>query len=412
MRILWVSNAPWTASGYAEQAALFLPRFQQAGHEVFCLANYGISGAGYEWNGIPVLPGDGARGSEAMPIWHERLNPDIVIWLADAWPLKPKLWGDIPVALWAPVDHYPMPRGVYAVLREPHIRPIAMSKFGERMMQDRPDLDPLYVPHGVDTKLFRPISAANKASVRRDMGVPEDAFLVGMVAANSSQGEFPRKGYPQALEAFQRFLDRHDDAWLYCHTKPVSALNLEELIIVLNGMAEHPGRMMERVKFPPEGTWHMGLPREQMPAMFGAFDVLLNPSMGEGFGVPIIEAQACGIPVIASDHSAMTEITQAGWLVKGEPWWNEAQKAFGLFPSIRSIEDALEAAYAERHNTALRNAAAVAMQPYDADQVMADYWTPALAALEAGLHKPREVGPLPNPNGNRAQRRAKKKQRA
>ena len=59
MRILWHSNAPWCPSGYGNQSALFLPRFQALGHEVACLANYGLQGTAFDWDGVPVFPSAG-----------------------------------------------------------------------------------------------------------------------------------------------------------------------------------------------------------------------------------------------------------------------------------------------------------------------------------------------------------------
>ena len=74
-------------------------------------------------------------------------------------------------------------------------------------------LEPLYVPHGVDTAVFRPLP---QAEARRSLGLPLDRFLVGMVAANHDRPS--RKALPPALEAFSRFVRRHRDALLYLHT--------------------------------------------------------------------------------------------------------------------------------------------------------------------------------------------------
>ena len=85
---------------------------------------------------------------------------------------------------------------------------------------------------------------------------------------------------------------------------------------------------------------------EQMVLIYRATDVLLNPSLGEGFGIPIMEAQSCGTPVIANDWTSMTELVEraGGWLVKGQPFRHAHQADFSM-PLISSIEQALEAAY-------------------------------------------------------------------
>ena len=138
-----------------------------------------------------------------------------------------------------------------------------------------------------------------------------------------------------------------------------------------------------------------------MARIYSAMDVLANPSMGEGFGLPIVEAQACGTPVIVTDWTSMPELVGAGWLVDGEPWRNAAQDSWWKLPAISEILDALEQAYAARGDQELRDKARAFAVQYDADHVTETYWKPALEALDS----PREVPPLPFAP-NRKQRRA------
>ncbi len=56
----------------------------------------------------------------------------------------------------------------------------------------------------------------------------------------------------------------------------------------------------------------VGLQNEQIHALYSRAEALLFPSLGEGFGMPIIEAQACGCPVFTSDRAPLTEIGGAG----------------------------------------------------------------------------------------------------
>lgn len=396
MKILLWGNAPWCHSGYGEQIALLTPRFQALGHEVAIAANYGIQHSIVPWtapNGDPVAvyPISGTRDSQDIVHYAGHFEPDIIIGLMDAWPLQPSVWpDDFRVALWAPVDHYPVPPAVLNVLQNEKVRPIAMSRFGEDWM-GRFNLDPLYAPHAVDTSLFCPMPE-HRDAIRDDMGIPRDAFLVMMVAANKGwNNQLSRKAFPQALCAFSNFARRHDDVWLYCQTNSVpggSGMNLETLVMALDG--QKPGHMMDRVRFPSDIELLLGLPRPLLATQYAAADVLLNPSMGEGFGVPLIEAQACGVPVIASDHSAMTELAQAGWLVAGDPFWDALQDSFAFMPYIGAIDAALEKAYEERDKVLLRAAAREFALGYDIDLVVTSYWEPIIEKLRG----PREVPPL------------------
>lgn len=397
MRILWNSNAPWAPSGYGEQTALFVPRLKALGHEVSCLANYGLQAAQAPWGGITVYPGDGHWNNTIVGTVADHCQAEVVITLADAWVMNPDAWPPhLKMGLWAPIDHWPIPPKVLATLQHPKVRPIAMSHDGFEWME-RFDLDPLYVPHGVDTSLFYP-QPDLRSVIRKELGIPVDAFVLGMVAANKGNPSIPRKSFPQVFEAFTRFAKRHEDAYLYVHTDARGAgggLALDTLALAL-------GAPEGRLRFPPIEAIQLGMQKDLVARIYQALDVLVNPSMGEGFGIPILEAQACGVPVIASNHSAMKELTQAGWLVAGDNWWDALQESFLYMPHVGSIEQAMEMAYETRKDEPLRERAVEFAQAYDADLVTARDWVPALQQLAQAT----EIGPL---TSNRAARRRAKR---
>lgn len=376
MRILWVSNPPWAPTGYGEQAGLFGPRIAAQGHELAFLCNWGLNGADIEWQGFPCYPSDGFWTNRNLPVFAERLDADLVIALCDAWVLKPDMWPDsLEVALWVPVDHHPVPPAVLNVLNDRRVTPVAMSQFGWEQLAAA-GLEPLYVPHGVDTTVFRPMPEI-RDQVRDGLGLPRDAFVAGMVAANTSGADVDRKQFDAQLQAFARFADAYDDAWLYMHTDfaPVG------MGIDLNVVAELAKVPAGRIRYPDPAGFHIGFPREIVAATLNAFDVLLHCSAGEGFGLASLEAQACGVPVITSRHSAMTELCGAGWLVDGDPWLDYRQQAYFYKPHVDSIVEALELAYQARDDQELRSKADTFAADYDADTVAERYWRPVLAEL-------------------------------
>jgi glycosyltransferase involved in cell wall biosynthesis len=131
-----------------------------------------------------------------------------------------------------------------------------------------------------------------------------------------------------------------------------------------------------------------------MAELYSSFDVLLNPSMGEGFGVPILEAQACGVPAIVTDFSAMTEVCGAGWKVKGRSHWT-GQASWMAVPDVGEIVEALEECYgaSTKDREALSKRARLHALDYSHTKVFEEHMLPALREIEEriGARLPEKV---------------------
>lgn len=372
MKILWHSNAPWSPTGYGNQTGLFTPRLNVAGYDVAVSAFYGLHGSILSWNGLPVMPGGAhAYGVDMLPqhaaAWFKG-DPGLIVTLVDVWVLDGPGHQRLPVCCWTPIDHSPPPPRVLDYLRVSGSVPIAMSRHGERELQAA-GLDPVYVPHGVDTTVFQP-GDRDEARARLSLPVPDGCFLVGMVAAN--KGWPARKSWPRALEAFRRFREHRSDAVLYLHTELGSLYGGPNLLEICAALDVPAGSVFACDQY---RNLIGGHDPAHMADLYRAFDVLLNPAMGEGFGIPVLEAQACGTPVIVTDSTAMTEVGAVGWQVGGERWWSE-QGSWQVLPDVGQITAALDDAYLRASR--LRDRAREHALAYDADLVTREFWLPAL----------------------------------
>jgi len=377
MRIMWLSNAPWAATGYGNQTGLFTPRINALPNvKVAITAFYGLEGSVLGWEGIDVFPRHRhSYGMDIIDAHARRFEADIVISLMDAWVIVPEMirppikW--IP---WFPVDSEPLPIAVQRKVEQAHKR-IVFSRFAEQMCQDA-NLDCYYVPHGVDTKVFKP---TGQLEARQQLQIPDDVFLIGMVAAN--KGAPSRKAFTQQLDAFKMLKDKHDDVRMYIHTEAEtpSGVNLPEYI-------NHIGLVVGKdVVFAPHYDYLVGMPPEKMNMLYNAFDVHTLVSLGEGFGIPIVEAQAAGCPVIVGDWTSMSELCMSGWKVpKSESdhiWTGVA--GYQFIPRVEAIYEQYEAAYRMKGNQDYRKQARKEALKYDVDKITEKYWKPVLADIEA-----------------------------
>lgn len=370
MRILIHSNAPFIGTGYGTQCALLSPRLRDLGHDVVISAFHGLAGAPSLWNDIPILPsGYDPYGNDILGAHAKSVNADLILTIMDAWVLDPNQTQGFKVANWIPIDCSPLSAMDRHYLRNSGSIPIAISKFGKRMLEDA-GFSALYAPHAIDTSVFAPADDRNR--VRRELGLPEDAFVIVLNAANK---DAVRKSFPEQFLAFSKFSQRHPDAMLLVHAamQAPNALNLMDIV-------DHLG-IRDRVKFSDQYGYITGrIQPQNLAALYGAADLLTQASHAEGFGLPIIEAQACGTPVVVTDFSSMPELVGAGWTVQGEPFWNAAHQSWWCKPHYQEIDAAYEKAYSEA--ASLRDAAREFALQYSVGRVIAEYWVPALREIE------------------------------
>jgi glycosyltransferase involved in cell wall biosynthesis len=385
-RILWNSNAPFAGTGYGQQTAQVIKRLAKEGHQVAVSCNYGIEAAMSEWEGFTLYPrGMDVWSNDVVPAnafnWFqvEPTAPQLLITLFDTWIYKGDSYDKVNrIASWVPIDHMPLPLEVRKWCIRPNVTPIAMSRFGQKMLEHAGLRDVIYVPHGIESNQFKPtnsyVTDNGSMSAEQLTKISDDKFMVLMVAANKGQAPV-RKSFPEAFLAFAKFAQDKPDAVLFCYTEDKGAMTG----INLRTLAEGCGLKPHQIEFINQYAYRQGLPQAALATIYTRANVLLMPSMGEGFGIPAIEAQMCGLPVIVSNFSAQPELVGDGWAVNGQPFWSPAHGAWLQTPNVPEIVNALNEAY-ERPREISQKAIDFAAQ-YDADVVFEEHWKPALERL-------------------------------
>lgn len=170
-------------------------------------------------------------------------------------------------------------------------------------------------------------SVPDKGAHKLSMGIDPEYKVIGTVMRNQR-----RKLYPDLFEAFKKFLDKSDDKkyYLYCHTSyPDLGWDIPELL-QQHGLASNvlftyicPETKKPFVsqfrgavaQSPYTGKWGStlsnvknGLSYEDLASVMNCFDLYVQYANSEGFGLPQVEAAACGVPVCGTDYSAMESV--------------------------------------------------------------------------------------------------------
>lgn len=391
LRIMYASNAPWCNSGYGVQGRSLLPRLKALDvvEDLAVFAWFGLEGGGTFANGFPVYPkGIDPYGNDMYGAHCGHFHADVLITLIDAWVIKGHVAEDIKPAVWMPwlpVDHDPVPKIVTDAIKGAYL-PLSYAKFGRDKLEEA-GIKNVYIPHGVEPEIFKVLPDEAVAEFRRT--VCEGAAWLGvMVSAN--KGWPSRKGFEEVLLAFKQILpELPQPAMLYIHADHSKATQGGDLagLVRAHGLEEH-------VRFPNRyKLWIGEYDQAYMAMMMNAADVFLGPSKGEGFGIPIIEAQACGTPVVVTNFSSMPELVRWGVAVEPSQLTWTYQDSWQAQPDVPGIAEATLQLTAERQdlqNGRLRQrrmeTSEAIHQEFNWDTLVRDYWRPLLVDVLEDLN--------------------------
>lgn len=245
------------------------------------------------------------------------IEPEVVVILNDPfviakflfrnnWDTERALLQYRPILAYMPVDGTAQPT-TWNIL-ERVTKPVLMSRFGRTWLPDAP-----VVWHGVDTSQYRPASTkryissggaevSSKKDAKRALGYDPDGFLVLRVDRNSR-----RKDFSSTWKALVPVMKRHTDIQVHFHCKGTGDDGVE-----LPQLFSREPSIAEKFFLPGNHSTQRGWPKDDLAILYNAADLFVSTSWGEGFGLTLVESLACGVPVIAQDVSAISEVVGPG----------------------------------------------------------------------------------------------------
>jgi len=162
------------------------------------------------------------------------------------------------------------------------------------------------IPNGVDTERFRPVTKEERRNAKRDLGLPQDRFVISFVGILCQ-----RKGVLELVQAYRQVADESSKSSYLVLAGPCDA-NVQEVDSdYVKQVRQHVNQMDEQVCI--TGTI------DHVPVLLRASDIFVLPSYAEGMPNVLLEAMATGLPCIATEIPGIKDLIDnevEGLLVK------------------------------------------------------------------------------------------------
>lgn len=174
---------------------------------------------------------------------------------------------------------------------------LAISQFTKDEIADIFHISPErihVVPCACSSEMVRVEDVKRLGKVREKYALPENYVLF---VGNSN----PRKNLNRLMKAFDM-------------AREASDIPHQLVIAGEQGWKFDKEQALRELKHPEDVRFIGFVPDEDMPALYSAASLFVFPTLYEGFGIPIVEAQSCGTPVLTSNSSSLPEVGGNGAL--------------------------------------------------------------------------------------------------
>lgn len=353
-RVLFLTEAAYLSTGYATYSRNVLNHLKSTGkYEIAEISVYGSAEdprrSTIPWKNYPVLP-DSTSTDEEKQVYNSNqsnvfgswrferacldFKPDVVLTIRDFWMdsfVYESPYRRIFKWIWMPtVDAAPQ--------NEEWIHQFADADAVLTYSDWAKDVIDKQSGGSVNTICSASPSASeefcmapDKAAIKAEMGFPADCKIIGTVMRNQR-----RKLFPTLFEAFSKYLKNTGDTktYLHCHTSyPDGGWDFGDLLhrygissrVFFTYICSNPEcKSVELSRFndtrksctkckaftSTQTTVNNGISDNVLAKIYNLYDLYVQCANCEGFGLPQVEAAACGVPVACTNYSAMEDIVK------------------------------------------------------------------------------------------------------
>ena len=312
IKVLTLSDHPFSPSGVGTQTKYVIEGLLNTGKYKFISLGGAIKHQDYRpqktdrWGEDWVLfPVDGYGTQDMIRSIMRTEKPDVIWFMTDPrfwgwlWSIENEIRPNIPMVYYHVWDNYPYPtfnRKFY--LSNDHIATI--SKLTDDIVRTvAPEVPCTYVPHAVNTDIFRRLPEEDiKRFKKENLKIEDDRFIFFWNNRNAR-----RKQSGSLIWWFNTFLKQTGKkATLIMHTEPkdVHGQDLHAILAELNLVNREV--LISEQKMPPEN----------LAFFYNAADATINISDAEGFGLATLESLACETPIIVVKTGGLQDQVRDG----------------------------------------------------------------------------------------------------
>jgi len=367
IKIMTLSDMPFSPSGVGTQTKYIIESLLKTGRYSFVSLGGAIKHPKYdpiktrEWeDDWVVYPVDGYGNEEIVRSIVRNHKPDMVWFMTDPrfwhwlWSMENEIRPLMPMIYYHVWDNYPYPK-FNKLFYDSNDAIATISKLTDDVVKNvSPDVRSLYIPHAVDTEVFKPGTPETDEETKKAIfGENYDPNKIIFFWNNRNAR---RKQSGSLVFWFGKFLEKigKDKAILIMHTD-VKDENGQDL----EAIAKNIGLTGGEIVFSQNKV-----SAERLASVLQAVDCTINIADAEGFGLATLESLACGTPVIVTMTGGLQE-----QVTDGDKWFG-----IGIEPTSKAIIGSQQIPYIYEDRLSEDAVVGALTQMYEASKEQREEW--------------------------------------